>query len=108
MIYSRLENSNDKRLQTASLFNMGNTYLQQASAIDMDADGDLALPLIELAKVSYRELLHIDPEHWAARYNLERALQLLPDVQEHALMEIQGRRGAVRTIISRDPEDNLP
>lgn len=108
VIYSRLENTDDRQLQAATLFNLGNSYLEQASAIDMEADSDLALPLIELAKASYRELLHLDSGHWAGRYNLERALELLPDAQEHALMEIQGRRGAVRTIISRDPEDNLP
>ncbi|MDO9314605.1 MAG: MxaK protein, partial [Burkholderiaceae bacterium] len=38
-----------------------------------------ALPLIELAKETYRELLRADPDNWAARYNLERAQRLLPD-----------------------------
>ncbi len=38
-----------------------------------------ALPLAELAKEQYRELLRRDPGFWEARYNLERAQRLLPD-----------------------------
>ena len=106
--YAQLENTVDPQLRSAARFNMGNTYLQQAAEIDMDADSDRAWPLIELAKSAYREALSVDPGNWSARYNLERALEMLPDAQERALMEVQGRRGAVRTIISRDPDDNLP
>ncbi len=108
VIYSRLENTDDKALRLAVLFNMGNTYLQQASSIDLETDADLALPLIELAKVSYREVLSIDGRHWNAKYNLERALQLLPDPKEQRLMDLVGRRRTVRTVITPDPEDNLP
>ena len=87
---------------------MGNTYLQQASLIDLDSDADLALPLIELAKISYREVLSINSQHWDAKYNLERALQLLPDTKEQPLINVPGRRRTVRTVITPDPEDNLP
>ena len=41
-----------------------------------------SLPLIELAKQSYRDLLREDPGDWDARYNLERALWLAPEVAE--------------------------
>lgn len=108
VIYSRLERTEDKPLRLAALFNMGNTYLQQAPSIDLEKEADLALPLIELAKVSYRELLRIDSRHWDAKYNLERALELSPDVGEQRVMEWQGRRGTVRTVISADPEGALP
>lgn len=108
IIYSTLENTDEKELRLAVLFNMGNTYLQQASSIDLEQDADLALPLIELAKISYREVLRIDSQHWNAKYNLERALQLLPDPKEQRLMDLIGRRRTVRTVITADPEDNLP
>ena len=36
LIYSRLERSRDLRLRVAALYNTGNTYLDQASAIDSD------------------------------------------------------------------------
>ncbi len=108
ILYSRLEKTNDKTLRLAVLFNVGNTYLQQASTFDLEKDSDQAFPLIELAKVSYRELLRIDSQHWDTKYNLERALQLLPDLREKTLIKVDGVRGAVRTIISADTEDNLP
>jgi mxaK protein len=41
-----------------------------------------AIPLIELAKETYREVLRHDPGQWNARYNLERAQRLLPDAEE--------------------------
>ena len=87
---------------------MGNTYLQQASSIDLEADADLALPLIELAKISYRAVLRIDSGHWDAKYNLERALQLLPDTGKQRLMNVGGRRRTVRTVVTPDPEEDLP
>ncbi len=108
ILYSRLEHSADAPLRLAVLFNLGNTYLEQASLIDMEKDADLALPLIELAKGSYRELLRIDSQQWDAKYNLEHALQLSPDVGEQRVMEYAGRRGTVRTVISADPEGALP
>ena len=106
--YSRLEHSADAGLRAAVLYNLGNTYLEQAGGIDMHKDADRALPLIELAKSSYRELLRLDAQHWNGRYNLERALQLSPDVGEQKVMNVEGRRSPVRTINSVDPEGALP
>jgi mxaK protein len=39
----------------------------------------------ELAKEQYRELLRQDPQHWDARYNLERAQRLQPDPADDGL-----------------------
>ncbi len=44
-----------------------------------DADHATALPLVELAKETFRRLLRRDHRVWSARYNLERALQIAPD-----------------------------
>ena len=35
--------------------------------------------LIELAKDTYRAVLRAEPSAWDAKYNLERALRLVPD-----------------------------
>jgi len=108
LVYSGLEHSAAPGMRAAVLYNMGNTYLEQAATIDLHKDADRALPLIELAKSSYRELLRIDDQHWNGRYNLERALQLSPDVGEQKVMNVEGRRSPVRTINSVDPEGALP
>ena len=76
--YSRID-TDSVALQGAVKFNMANAYLQRALADDIRNDQDLTLPLIELAKEGYRGLLQQAPNHWEAKYNLERALQLLPD-----------------------------
>ena len=108
LIYSRLERSRDLRLRVAALYNTGNTYLDQASAIDRQTDADRAVPLIELAKRSYREALAVDPACWDARYNLERALLLLPDAYDKKVIEVEGRQSPVRTVIGGDPDSPWP
>jgi len=72
-------------LGTAARFNSANLLLRQAIAARAGAQPAQALPLIELAKEQYRELLRQAPQHWDARYNLERAQRLLPDPQDSEL-----------------------
>ena len=84
--YSRIA-TDSVALQRAVKFNMANAYLQRALADDIRNDQDLRLPLIELAKEGYRALLRETPDHWDAKYNLERALQLLPDNLEQDIEE---------------------
>lgn len=108
ILYGRLEHSDDASLRLAAQFNMGNTYLQQAGEVDIEKESDLALPLIELAKVSYRDVLRDDSQHWDAKFNLELALQLSPDIGAHQLIELEGRRNPIRTMIAIDPENELP
>jgi len=69
----------DPVLGAAARFNSANLLLRQAIELRAGAQPAQALPLIELAKEQYRELLRRDPQHWDARYNLERAQRLLPD-----------------------------
>jgi mxaK protein len=68
-------------LRLAALYNLGNLYLREANR-DATEESTPALPLIELAKQSYRDLLRDDPGFWDARYNLERALWLAPEIED--------------------------
>ena len=70
-------------LREAALYNLGNLHLREALKTG-GTTPDAALPLAELAKQSYRDALRDDPSDWDARYNLERALQLAPEVDEGA------------------------
>jgi len=57
---------------------VGNLHLRQALQVGLDDEAQ-SLPLVELAKQSYRDLLRRDPNDWDARYNLERTLRLAPE-----------------------------
>ena len=65
-------------LRPAARYNLGNLRLREALNSG-PANAAQSLPLIELAKQSYRNALREAPNDWDARYNLERALWLAPD-----------------------------
>lgn len=69
----------DSLLGQAARYNTANILLRQAVKLRAGAQPGQAIPLIELAKETYREVLHHDPSYWDARYNLERAQRLLPE-----------------------------
>lgn len=69
----------DPELGDAARFNSANLLLRRAMDVRQSEQPGQAIPLIELAKQSYREILRRHPDHWPARYNLERAQRLLPD-----------------------------
>jgi mxaK protein len=73
-------------LRRAVLYNLGNLHLRQALRNGTGAAAD-ALPLVELAKQSFRDALRADPLDWDARYNLERALWIAPEADDPALDE---------------------
>jgi mxaK protein len=74
----------DTAVGRAARFNSANLLLRQAIAVSDKGQPGQALPLIELAKETLREVLRNDPEHWPARYNLERAQRLAPDPDDAA------------------------
>lgn len=65
-------------LRRIALYDLGNLHLRQALQLGLDDEAQ-SLPLLELAKQSYRDLLRRDPSDWDARYNLERTLRLAPE-----------------------------
>ena len=81
--YKALIQGDRADLKLAALFNLGNLHMREALKNGADGTGT-SLPLIELAKQNYRDLLRDDPSNWDARYNLERALWLAPEVDEQA------------------------
>lgn len=83
-------------LGQAARYNSANLLLRQAIVLRAGAQPGQALPLIELAKEHYRELLRRDPQDWDARYNLERAQRLLPDPEPADDLEPDAKRNAER------------
>ena len=67
-------------LRSVQRFNLGNLYLERAVELERKDEIQPAMSLVELAKQNYREILARDSHHWDARYNLSRALEMLPDV----------------------------
>jgi mxaK protein len=99
---------------TAARYNSANLLLRQAielrgqSARSAAAIGQ-SIALIELAKQSYREVLRAAPDHWEARYNLERALRLQPDPEDSDPSIAEPRNDAERAATkSRGIEAGLP
>ncbi|HSI60251.1 MAG TPA: MxaK protein [Ideonella sp.] len=72
----------DSPLGQAARFNSANLLVRQALEVKASNQPGQAIALLELAKEGYREVLRHDPQHWDARYNLERAQRLLPDPEE--------------------------
>ena len=92
--YRSLED--DSPLGQAARYNSANLLLRQAIAEQAGAEPGKAIALIELAKENYRKLLRVDPQHWNARYNLERAQRLRPDPDEFEEEPPEARRNAER------------
>lgn len=83
--YKDAERGAGDRLAAAARYNRANAYLRWA--MELRGERAQALPLIELAKQTYRDLLRERPGDWDARYNLERALRLLPDPEAETRAE---------------------
>ena len=106
--YGMLESNENNDLRQAAQYNLANTYLHWALSVDLETDNDIALPLVELAKQTYRGLLKENPQHWDAKYNLERALQLFPDIQEAAIQEWQAPENSPRSLATFRADRDLP
>jgi mxaK protein len=81
LAYKAVVQGNRVDLRHLALYDLGNLHMR-AALKDPLASADQLLPLVELAKQSYRDLLRETPYDWDARYNLERALYLAPESEE--------------------------
>lgn len=86
----------DSRLRQAARYNSANLLLRQAIEVRATTQPGQSITLLELAKESLREVLRRDPQHWDARYNLERAQRLLPDADDADLEPPQAARDRER------------
>lgn len=94
-LYKALAREEPGKLASDALYNTGNLHFREAFKKSPDA-ALRRLPLLELAKQSYRAVLRRDPGSWDARYNLERALWLAPELED-----------TVTETIQRDAEDRV-
>jgi mxaK protein len=88
----------DPVLADAARYNSANLLMRQAIEVRATSQPGQAVPLLELAKESYRELLRHDPDNWPARYNLERAQRLLPDPEDPDEAPVDVKRDAERAV----------
>jgi mxaK protein len=87
--YAAIDAHDGHRMQADIRYNLANLYLRRALQYRRNNADDLALPLVELAKENYRELLREDSQHWFAKYNLELAIRTAPETD---LEEVEEER----------------
>ncbi|MBA3480140.1 MAG: hypothetical protein H0T52_17335 [Lautropia sp.] len=78
-LYRAVEAEGSDSLRRIARFDTANLYMRQAQEEMARGEPGRAIPLVELAKGIYRSLLKDDPADWDLRYNLERAIRLLPE-----------------------------
>lgn len=85
-LYAQIEETAGGPLRQVVMFNLATLYLQRAIATAQQGR-DVSLPLIELAKESYRQLLRVNSDDWDAKYNLELAIRLSPEPDDEQVEE---------------------
>ena len=107
-LYASITNSKDASIAQSAHYNSANIYLKQALSL-LDEHGleawDKAMPLLSLAKESYRDALRLKPDWMDAKYNYELALRLSP------IIESQGRKASKEDEEEKDmgvPPDGWP
>jgi mxaK protein len=88
-LYRQVESEGSQYLRRIARYDTANLYMRQAQEEIGRGEPGRAVPLIELAKGIYRGLLRDDPLQWDLRYNLERAVRLLPEEDPEASQLIQ-------------------
>lgn len=75
-----LETEGDEAFRADVYYNQGNLQLTQALDRVEISEIDQARVFAELAKEAYRRALLLVPGHWNAKYNLEAAMRLMPEM----------------------------
>lgn len=102
-----ISNEENQYIVNSAQFNLANAYLRQALAAGTQTTSK-TLPMVELAKQRYRDLLHQAPEHWDARYNLERALIMAPEGSDSEDEERNEPVKSVNVIVPGFEKKDLP
>jgi len=89
-------------------FNLANLYFREALRLRDAGSKDLAMPLIELAKQNYRDILRYDSGDWEAKYNLELALVLAPETDPVDPMDEVNPERSPRAITKMQSREPLP
>lgn len=92
--FARADRPGTPDLRHQVRYALGNLYLAQAIEKIEAAQAQQAVPLIQLAKDFYREALRLDSGFWDAKYNLELAMRLLPDLERMDLSRDDTRKQA--------------
>jgi mxaK protein len=79
-LLNRLSGASDRTMRQSAFFDLGNLHLRRALEQAEKLETLHAIPLLELAKNAYRQALTLDPADWDAKYNLEFAMRLLPEM----------------------------
>lgn len=106
-LYGSLRNAADLDLRARALHNLGNLYLRDG-AKHWNENGVLeyahVLTQIQLAKENLREALRLNPQDWAARWNLEYAYRITPPPKEQGKADFQGRKASIYSTLPGLPE----
>ncbi len=79
---STAEVSLPANVRGAALYNIANARTLLAGEAVRKGDLDSAAALINLAKSEYRLALHLDPENWDARHNIDVAMRVVRDLPQ--------------------------
>lgn len=99
--------SDNSEIVANAQYNLANAYLRQA-LVDGTQTSSQTLPMVELAKQRYRDLLAQSPDHWNARYNLERALQIAPELVDKESDERNEKVKSVNVVVPGFEKKDLP
>ncbi|MEG6509036.1 hypothetical protein V6C03_08630 [Methyloligella sp. 2.7D] len=77
----------DPKDRTALLYNMANTRMRLAYEQVRVGHFEKGISLVNLAKDEYRRALHIEPEDWDAKFNLDVSMRLVRDLPQANLPE---------------------
>lgn len=79
--YDAISQTPHDALRLVIRYDLANLHLREALRVQ-DTELAKSKTFVELAKQNYRYVLEREPDHWPARYNLERALWLSPEKDE--------------------------
>ena len=106
--YAAIQAESQSQLQLDIKYNLAGLYFREALQMRNAGDNDLAMPLIELAKQNYREILRVDSGHWDAKYNIELALVLAPELDPADAMAERNPERSPRAITKMPARKPLP